>query len=330
MRSFWQSLMGLILPFSKKKTSLFVIPYFSPLLLVSVVFLFSSCASYQNNLLFRTGEDFDNRAFDALKADAEKNYRLEAFDQITFQIFTNDGEVLVEPNLEFTEAVTDEIEGQSAARRGQQARDPQAEPEPQIGVSMQQNNNIGIGGVGGAGRFTQLRRYTIFEDGTVLFPKIGIVPVKGLTLRELDTLLAQKFAEFYVEPYVITHCVSRRVIVMGAMGNKILPLRYENTTLLEVLAATGELSDNVRTNRVRIMRQADTGKPMLKNIDLSTWEGVKEAELIILPNDIVYVEPRRRPFKEFIGDVATFTSAVGSTITILLTTLLLYDRFNNP
>jgi polysaccharide export outer membrane protein len=322
--------MGFYLLFSKKKTFAFANIHFCNLLFLWLVLLFSSCASYQNNLLFRTGEDFDNRVFDKLKADAEKNYRLENFDQITFQIFTNGGEVLVEPNLEFTEAVADEIEGQSATRRGGQLRDPQSEPEPQIGVSMEQGNNIGFGGAGGMGRFNQLRRYTVFEDGTVLFPKIGTVPVKGLTLRELDTLLAREFSKFYVEPYVITRCVSRRVIVLGAMGNKILPLRYDNTTLLEVLAATGELSDNVRTNRVRILRQAGSGKPQLKNIDLSTWEGVKEAELIILPNDIVYVEPRRRPFKEFIGDVAAFTSAVGSTITILLTTLLLYDRFNNP
>jgi polysaccharide biosynthesis/export protein len=295
-------------------------------LVVLLAILNSSCASYQNNILFRTGEDFDNRAFDAVRAEAEKNYRLNTFDQVTFQIFSNGGEVLVEPNQEFSEAVGDDVAGQSATQRNRGVFNPQSEPEPQFGVSPQITMMGGGAGMGMMMR--QLRRYNIMEDGTVLFPKIGEVQIKGLTLRELDTLLMQKYAEYYVEPYVITRCVSRRVIVMGAMGSRILPLRYDNTTLIEILAATGELTENVRTNKVRLLRNADIGKPALKNIDLSTWEGIKDAELVLQPNDIIYIEPRRRPFKEFVTDLASFTNAIGSTFTILLTTLLLYDRFS--
>jgi len=53
---------------------------------ICLFFLLSSlfsCAGYQNNILFRTGEDFDNSAFDKVKAEAEQNYRLAPFDYIT-------------------------------------------------------------------------------------------------------------------------------------------------------------------------------------------------------------------------------------------------------
>ena len=64
-----------------------------------------SCAGYQNNILFRTGEDFDNSAFDKVKAEAEQNYRLAPFDYITIQVFTNDGEIMIDPSGDFGEEV---------------------------------------------------------------------------------------------------------------------------------------------------------------------------------------------------------------------------------
>ena len=66
-----------------------------------------SCASYQNNILFRTGEDFDNTAFDKVKAEAEKNYRFANFDYITIQVFTNEGEIMIDPSGDFGEEVKD-------------------------------------------------------------------------------------------------------------------------------------------------------------------------------------------------------------------------------
>ncbi len=271
-----------------------------------------SCAGYQNNILFRTGEDFDNNAFDAVKAKAEQNYRLAPFDYITIQVFTNDGEIMIDPSGDFGEEIKDGG-----------------------GVVLQNTNQFetdisGIptgnsGGAGGAGGF--LRRYLIQETGETMLPMIGKTLLSGLTLYQADSLLAKKFSEFYKEPYTVTRYINKRVMVMGAMGNKVITLTNENMTLLEVLTLAGNFDNNTRANKIRLIRNANTGNPVMKNIDLSTWQGLKNAELILQPNDVVYVEPRRRVGSEFLADFAQVASVIGSSVTLILTVLLLQDRY---
>lgn len=286
-----------------------IICYF---LLLSVLF---SCAGYQNNILFRTGEDFDNTAFDKVKAEAEQNYRLAPFDYITLQVFTNDGEIMIDPSGDFSEEIKD--------GGGVVMSNPNQFETDISGIPT--GNSGGIGAVGGGGGF--LRRYLIQETGAIVLPMIGKTNLAGLTLYQADSLLADKFSKFYEEPYVVTRYINKRVMVMGAMGNKVITLTNENMTLLEVLTLAGNFDNNTRANKIRLIRNASTGTPMMKNIDLSTWEGLKNAELIIQPNDVVYVEPRRRMGSEFLADFAQVASAIGSSVTLILTVLLLQDRF---
>ncbi|PIY12698.1 MAG: hypothetical protein COZ18_01490 [Flexibacter sp. CG_4_10_14_3_um_filter_32_15] len=289
---------------------------------ICLFFLLSSlfsCAGYQNNILFRTGEDFDNSAFDKVKAEAEQNYRLAPFDYITLQVFTNEGEIMIDPSGDFGEEVTDGG-GVITQNRNQFETDISGIPTGNLG-------GVGVVG-GGVGGF--LRRYLIQETGEIVLPMIGKTKLAGLTLYQADSLLAEKFSKFYEEPYVVTRYINKRVMVMGAMGNKVITLTNENMTLLEVLTLAGNFDNNTRANKIRLIRNASTGTPIMKNIDLSTWQGLQNAELIIQPNDVVYVEPRRRVGSEFLADFAQVASAIGSSVTLILTILLIQDRFSNP
>ena len=273
---------------------------------ICLFFLLSSlfsCAGYQNNILFRTGEDFDNKAFDAVKAKAEQNYRLAPFDYITIQVFTNDGEIMIDPSGDFGEEITD--------GGGTTVRNPN---QFEIDISGIPTGTIAAGGIGNVGGF--LRRYLIQETGSIILPMIGKTQLAGLTLYQTDSLLAEKFSKFYEEPYVITRYINKRVMVMGAMGNKVITLTNENMTLLEVLTLAGNFDNNTRANKIRLIRNANTGTPIMKNIDLSTWEGLKNAELIIQPNDVVYVEPRRRVGSEFLADFAQSGKFPGNRQTV--------------
>jgi polysaccharide export outer membrane protein len=64
----------------------------------------------------------------------------------------------------------------------------------------------------------------------------------------------------------------------------------------------------------------------MKEIDLTTYEGLLSAELKVMPHDIIYVEPRRRPFKEFVNDLGTVSNVISSAMMIILTTVFLLDR----
>ena len=84
---------------------------------------------------------------------------------------------------------------------------------------------------------------TIEADGAFSYPLIGRVQAAGLSVRQLESLLAKRFADGYlVSPQVgvtVTQHKSQQVHVMGAVkAPGSYPLQRQ-TTLLEALSAAG-------------------------------------------------------------------------------------------
>ena len=103
----------------------------------------------------------------------------------------------------------------------------------------------------------------------------------------------------------------KRVTVIGEV-NRVIPLTNEETHLIEVLALADAVTNNVKVQNIRVVR----GENVFV-IDLSKIEGLKNANLIIRPGDIVYVEPVRRPFVESIRDYGPVIGVVTSITAII-------------
>jgi polysaccharide export outer membrane protein len=84
---------------------------------------------------------------------------------------------------------------------------------------------------------------TIEADGAFSYPLIGRVQAAGLTVRQLENLLAQRFADGYlVSPQLavtVTQHKSQQVYVMGAVSKPGPYALQRQTTLLEALSAAG-------------------------------------------------------------------------------------------
>jgi len=84
---------------------------------------------------------------------------------------------------------------------------------------------------------------TIEADGAFSYPLIGRVQAAGLPVRQLESLLAKRFADGYlVSPQVgvtVTQHKSQQVYVMGAVSKPGPYALQRQTTLLEALSAAG-------------------------------------------------------------------------------------------
>ena len=87
--------------------------------------------------------------------------------------------------------------------------------------------------------------------------------------------------------------------------------------MLEVLGEVGGPTAMSKVKRVKVIR-GDLSNPQVFLFDLSTIEGVKQADIILQNNDIVYVEPIIKPVRQFVGDVAPIVSLLTSTITLIV------------
>ncbi len=160
------------------------------------------------------------------------------------------------------------------------------------------------------------------SDGTAKFPMMGRVKIAGLTIKAAENLLQEKYDSLYVNPFVTLRVTNKRVIVFPGNGGtaKVLPLANNNTTVMEAIASAGGILEDGKAYKVKLIRENSDPKkmPYVYLLDLSQIEGIMQGKSIVQAGDIIYVEPRYRP-------LATFSREIAPFITLLTTTLILYQ-----
>lgn len=250
------------------------------LILIFIVLLsaLSSCSIYKQDVMFRTGKDFEPAHLSGQVALAEANYQIKPNDHLQLQVYTNRGERIIDPNFEL----------QLSTGNG----------------NMQRMNN--------QNRVT----YIVNSEGKVNLPVVGEVDLMGKTIFEAQTILEELYSVAYVDPYVVLRYDNKRIVVLGAAGGKIIPLENESMGLPEVLALAGGLTPESKAQNIRVIR-GNLATPEVYLVDLSTIQGMQETVIRIRPGDIVYIEPRRRVVNEAIRDVSPILSLITSTIALI-------------
>jgi polysaccharide export outer membrane protein len=272
----------------------------------------SGCRVYNQNILFSTKETIisGKPAIEAEIRKAEKNYIIQKNDYIEIQLFSDTGSFLIEPIVP-----TDPTSTNPAGNQ----RLNQNMTGGQFGI---QNQQLQQGG--GMGNQFPLSSpiFLVEQNGQVNFPKIGWTMLENLTLSEADSLLSAKYEKYYKGCYVRTRYTNKRVVVFKGSAGVIYPLRNEKVNLIEVLAQTGGFPENLRGSNIRLIR-GDLKDPTVYLINLRTIEGLRQYDLTIEPNDIIYVEPIRKTFLEVIKDLSPVISAITSILTLTVTIILL-------
>ena len=202
---------------------------------------------------------------------AEKNYIIQLNDILKIDVFTNEGERIIDPNYE---------------------------------LRIMSGGNVNT-------VYRPDPNYIVQKDGNVKIPMVGLIKLADMTIREAENELEKQFSRFYKDPYVIVEFANKRVTVLGAPGGQVIPLLNEDMNLLEILALAGGLDNNAKGENIRLIR-GDLENPEVRIIDLSTVEGMIQADMRIYPGDIVYVEPVRKPLVESTRDLASILALIAS------------------
>ncbi|MFC6222559.1 polysaccharide biosynthesis/export family protein [Hymenobacter artigasi] len=305
------------------------------LLALPALLLFSSCVStryYNQRTMFRL-TDSQGRQLDSTKLRlavnrTARNYLIQPNDFLEVRVNTNKGERILDPNgeLQF---------GQPSGALPSRSTGGAASPSSGGGNARAAVGQRATGQT--AGSATAGSEFLVQADGTVVLPLVNRVKVSGLSLLQADSVLQVRYNEFYKESFVTTRVTNNRVFMLGATGGQVITLANDNMNLIEVLALAGGIdgggsqgggSNNQgfyryggKASNIRIIR-GDLKNPRIQQVDLTTLDGMRRANLQMEPNDIVYVEPVHRPVLETLTDAAPIISF---TSLILTTTLFLYS-----
>jgi polysaccharide export outer membrane protein len=163
--------------------------------------------------------------------------------------------------------------------------------------------------------------YEVLESGMCLFPLLGKVLVIGLKTSQLDSLMSIKYETFYNGAYVISKVVNKKIIILGGKGGQIIPFK-SNMNLLEAVAAYGGIDERAKGYNIRIIR-GDLKNPEVTIVNLKTINDMKNSIVNLRPDDIIYIEPIRRPGAEAVRD----NMYVFNLLQVIVTLSLLINNF---
>jgi len=195
--------------------------------------------------------------------------------------------------------------------------------DDEIQLSMYANDGYNFVSLGGSGvvSISQGTAFKVRSDSTIKVPIIGKVNVVGMTLEGIETHFEKILESQFQSPFVIAKIDNRRIFVFSGISSaSVFMLHNQNTTLFEVLANVGGIPGGGNASQIKLIR-GDLDAPKIYKIDISTIEGMRDAELTMQAGDILHIEP-------FINYATIITSDVLSALSILSTSLLVYSLFN--
>jgi polysaccharide export outer membrane protein len=102
---------------------------------------------------------------------------------------------------------------------------------------------------------------------------------------------------------------------------QVFELDNENVTLFEILTKAGGVGQYGFADRVKVVR-GKSSNPTIFVVDLTQWDSFQQSNLVLQPNDIIYIEPLRRKSIEFLRDISQVTGILGTVLSIYLLTRL--------
>ena len=205
--------------------------------------------------------------------------------------------------------------------------------EPELLESFSQS--VMIGGVSNRGGSTSnygnanstlgsVVAFTVDNQGYVFLPRLGRLKVSGLTTMECAELVKQLLVEKgkISDPEVKVTLLNARVTVIGATSSKVVELKSERNTIVDVLAQCNDVSDMGLRYNIRLFREEE-GERKLYLVDLTKADVFENPGFYVQQNDMIYVEYNKKknissnPFYAFMSAGVSIIGAIMTAVSLV-------------
>lgn len=172
-----------------------------------------------------------------------------------------------------------------------------------------------------------LLTYRVDEEGNIEMPVLGKLHVEGLIRQEVEEMIKGLLESQVVKPMVQVNLTSPKVSVLGEVTRPgVVSISNGRLTLLEALAAVGDMTPYGRRDNVLVSREVD-GKMEFARIDLTKDNIYASPYYYLQQNDVVYVSPNkvRTINSSNVGLWLSTVSTLASAATVIVTVL----RYSN-
>lgn len=162
----------------------------------------------------------------------------------------------------------------------------------------------------------QERGLLVNSKGELRLPLIKKILIAGLDQTEAEDKIMDAYKTYLKEPDIQIEVLSKRAYVIGEVKNPgEIPLINEQLSLLQVLSLAGDLTDQADRSSILIFRGGNVGEIHTELISLTDMNSLRTANLMINPNDIVYVIPNdMKAFNTRVNEIDPIFRLIGNVL----------------
>ena len=161
--------------------------------------------------------------------------------------------------------------------------------------------------------------YTVDRLGNIEFPVLGNLHVEGMTLKEIEKLIADEITTrgYIKEPVVNASLDNFTVTIIGGQRSNVLDIKGHSFNLLQALArANSQTDEQINIREVTVIR-TENGVRRAYPVNLQTKALFDSPAFYLQQNDVIYYKPKvyrmsqtASNFISFFGTIASFASMV--------------------
>lgn len=177
----------------------------------------------------------------------------------------------------------------------------------------------------------------VTTDGSISFPYIGAVYVKGLSVSDIEKEISKRLANGYIKyPVVSVSLINSKSVKFFIYGEVKNPGKYileDNMTVLKAISAAGGITPEGIYGAIKLKRkQKDINEYKEIGIDLkNVEEGIINGDMPIEPEDILVID-RNNSFFVY-GEVSKpgkFTLEDGTTVLKAISIAGGFTKYGSP
>jgi len=165
-------------------------------------------------------------------------------------------------------------------------------------------------------RVNNLSGIKVYPNGTINLPLIGLVKVAGLTEEQASAKLMKLYSQYIKKPYIKVEVINKKVYVLGEVKHpraiNISPQDY--ITLIAAISDSGGFTNQAKRNEIKII-SGNWSNPTVKIVNLTKISPKDINDLILKPNEIVYVPPiKTKPLDVKIQGIQPIINLINSIL----------------
>ena len=196
-------------------------------------------------------------------------------------------EVQIQPD-DILEIIVNSINADAAAPFNLGNTNPAAVPGSQI---IQSTTGVRLNPVTESGETS--KGYLVDKNGTIDFPILGNISVKGLTIEALKDLLRSKLDKYLQEPILNIRLLNYKITVLGeVMHPSSYSIPSQRITVIDAIGIAGDLTIYGKRENVLLIRE-ENGVRKFVRLNLNSSKIFESPYYYLKQNDVIYVEPNK-------------------------------------